>query len=414
MRRVPHTPRPNATELVRAQGLVYASETKDDGQVIPYWYEKAAYEFSSPEIDMLAGVTENLHAMAMSATARMVRDPEILRRVGLPELFWPVIQDSFEDPNTLSMYGRFDLAYGGPGTSCPVPKLLEYNAETPAGLVEAAVTQWNWLEALHPDKDQWCMMHEMLVQFWRTHFEPGAFVHLAYGAGEPVEDFNTVMYLLDTAVEAGLHPIQLTIENIGFHPDARAFVDAGVTPARFIETLFKMYPWDWLLATELAKEIALPGQQTRFLEPMYKLLTGSKALLPVMWEMFPNHENLLPAYFEDQSGAELSEYVAKPIAGWEGAGVTIVRDFEGVEASLPGGTEGQPKVFQQYQEIPVFDGARPVLGTWIVDGRAAGLGIRESDGLITDGSARFVPHYIDAPRTTDEELQELLTRKGQY
>lgn len=412
MRRVPHTPRPDAMELVRAQGLTYASETKADGKVIPYWHEDAAYELSTQEIDDLYVATRSLHSMAMSATERMVNDPKILRRVGVPELFWPAMRESFESPDTLSMYGRFDLAYGGPDSTCPGPKLLEYNAETPAGLVEAAVTQWNWLETLHPDKDQWCMMHEMLVEFWRQHFDPGEFVHLAYGGREPTEDVNTVMYLLDTAMEAGLHPIQHTIEDIAFDPDSRSFVDASVVPARYIKTLFKMYPWDWILATDLGKEVALPGQQTQFIEPLYKALTGSKALLPVMWEMFPGNRYLLPAYFEDQAN-DLSEYVAKPIAGWEGAGVTIV-NFDGVDSSHEGGTEGQPKVYQQYVELPVFDGARPVLGTWIVDGQAAGLGIRESDGLITDGSARFVPHYIDAPRTTDEQVQALLTKKGQY
>jgi glutathionylspermidine synthase len=41
-----------------------------------------------------------------------------------------------------------------------------------------------------------------------------------------------------------------------------------------------------------------------------------------------------------------------------------------------------------------------VLGAWVVDGEPAGLGIRESDGLITDNLSYFVPHTIDyvAPR----------------
>jgi len=34
-----------------------------------------------------------------------------------------------------------------------------------------------------------------------------------------------------------------------------------------------------------------------------------------------------------------------------------------------------------------------VLGSWVVDGEPAGLGIRE-DGWITGNGARFVPHII--------------------
>ena len=49
-----------------------------------------------------------------------------------------------------------------------------------------------------------------------------------------------------------------------------------------------------------------------------------------------------------------------------------------------------------YQELyPLRDFGRgyPVLGCWIVDGQAAGMGIRE-DGLITGNRARFIPHVI--------------------
>jgi len=35
-----------------------------------------------------------------------------------------------------------------------------------------------------------------------------------------------------------------------------------------------------------------------------------------------------------------------------------------------------------------------VIGSWIVDGEPAGMGIRE-DGLITSNLARFVPHILE-------------------
>ena len=41
-----------------------------------------------------------------------------------------------------TIYGRFDFAYDG---NRP-PKLLEYNADTPTALLEAAVVQWFWLK----------------------------------------------------------------------------------------------------------------------------------------------------------------------------------------------------------------------------------------------------------------------------
>ncbi len=40
-------------------------------------------------------------------------------------------------------------------------------------------------------------------------------------------------------------------------------------------------------------------------------------------------------------------------------------------------------------------GGAPTDPAWVVDGEPAGLGIRESDGLITDNLSYFVPHTID-------------------
>ncbi|MQS05612.1 glutathionylspermidine synthase family protein, partial [Streptomyces alkaliterrae] len=50
--------------------------------------------------------------------------------------------------------------------------------------------------------------------------------------------------------------------------------------------------------------------------------------------------------------------------------------------------------YQALRPLPDFDGNRVVLGTWVVAGESAGLGIRESSGLVTDEYARFLPHVI--------------------
>jgi glutathionylspermidine synthase len=51
-------------------------------------------------------------------------------------------------------------------------------------------------------------------------------------------------------------------------------------------------------------------------------------------------------------------------------------------------------VYQLLAPLPEFDRMRPVLGAWVVGDDAAGLGIRETAGLITDDGAAFVPHRI--------------------
>ena len=72
--------------------------------------------------------------------------------------------------------------------------------------------------------------------------------------------------------------------------------------------------------------------------------------------------------------------------------------FESSPPALSSGTEGiygaEGWCFQEFRALPPFDGQHAVLGSWVIDGESAGLGIRESASLITDNSARFIPHYL--------------------
>ena len=49
-------------------------------------------------------------------------------------------------------------------------------------------------------------------------------------------------------------------------------------------------------------------------------------------------------------------------------------------------------IYQALAPIPCFDGNYPVIGSWVIDGESAGMGIRESATMITDNLSRFVPH----------------------
>jgi glutathionylspermidine synthase len=40
------------------------------------------------------------------------------------------------------------------------------------------------------------------------------------------------------------------------------------------------------------------------------------------------------------------------------------------------------------------DGKTAVIGSWLIDGEPAGMGIRESEGMITTNVSRFVPHLF--------------------
>jgi glutathionylspermidine synthase len=130
---------------------------------------------------------------------------------------------------------------------------------------------------------------------------------------------------------------------------------------------------------------------TAFIEPVWKMILSNKMLLPLLWEGFPQHENLLPAFDTEHPDLKGS-YVKKPIFGREGANVTVVAPglFD-----TAGGSYGQEGfVYQAYKPLPVFDGNHAVVGSWVIEGNAAGVGMREDERRITHNNSRFVPHYF--------------------
>ena len=60
------------------------------------------------------------------------------------------------------------------------------------------------------------------------------------------------------------------------------------------------YPKEWI-AAEIDGDALLGHDlaETITFEPWWKLIIANKAILPYLWQKYPNHKNLLPAYFED-------------------------------------------------------------------------------------------------------------------
>lgn len=134
----------------------------------------------------------------------------------------------------------------------------------------------------------------------------------------------------------------------------------------------------------------------RWVEPAWKVLLSTNALLPVMWEMWAECPYLLPAYFDGRRDRE--EWIAKPLRGREGDNIVVHR-ADGSEQGNEGCYAGDRMVHQQFVELPDLGTAADgddyaMVGSWIVDGGAAGAIVRESDGPVTDYYSRVVPHVI--------------------
>lgn len=380
MRREHGTPRDGWEKTIESQGLAYHRAAHPEGLTRPYWDESVHYVFSLEEIESLEEQVEELHGMCLQAVDHVVTTGRF-DDFAIPEWAHEEVARSWQrrDPY---VYARFDLRYDGTGPA----KLLEYNADTPTALVESSVVQWFWLKDTHPDSDQWNSVHERLVDRWKEVRLPPGPTHFAWTSlDETGEEAMTLAYLQETAELAGLHTVALAMEDIGWDALNRRFVDIE---ERMIRSVFKLYPWEWMLAEPFGRHAV---RHSTWIEPLWKTLLSNKALLAVLWELFPGHENLLPAYLDGPR--DMSAYIAKPLLGREGASMRIVAP--GMDLATPGEYGREGYMYQAFEALPEFEGQRPVLGAWVVADEPAGLGIRETTGLITDDTSSFVPHRIE-------------------
>ena len=373
MQREISTPRRDWQHKVEDLGFAFHSM---DGV---YWDERACYRFSAEEVDVLEAATAELHARCLEAVDRLVAKGDY-ERFRIPREFHPLVERSWKDAEK-SLYGRFDFSWDGQGA----PRMLEYNADTPTALLEASVVQWYWLQDVHPEADQFNSLHEKLIERWkaiRPQLPADGRVYFA-GDLDSAEDQGNLEYLRDTAVQAGLDARPIDIAELGW--DGKRFVDLE---GRGVAALFKLYPWEWLAREEFGANLL--RRSMKVIEPPWKMLLSNKAILPVLWEMFPEHPNLLAASFEP--GRFATDFVKKPLYSREGANVSITSGGRTLEAPGEYGEEGH--IWQAYHALPTFDGNHTVIGSWIVAEEPAGIGIREDESPITRNSSRFVPHYF--------------------
>lgn len=357
-----------------------------------YWDESRYYEFSLKQIEEdLEGPTQELHAMCLKAAEKVINDDSLMAKFAIPEAMWPVVRNSWhrKDP---SLYGRFDFVYDGKHNA----KMLEYNADTPTSLYETGFWQWMWLEeqakngVIPPQSDQFNSLQEKLVLRFhelRQQRAPGEILYFSCEE-ESLEDRGTVQYLEDCAAEAGIPCEFINIHDIGEGPDGE-LTDLN---NHVITWMFKLYPLEMMFRDEYARLIE--PSNVRFIEPPWKAILSNKAILPLLWSMFPDHPNLLPAFYTEKEMEEYTKnYVKKPIFSREGANITVFRDGDPVSHEIgPYGEEGY--IYQALCDLPKYGDDWTLIGSWVIGNQPAGISIREDKSRVTKDMSRFIPHII--------------------
>jgi glutathionylspermidine synthase len=346
-----------------------------------YWDETACYEFNYEQVGILENTTNELYRLCLAAVDHVI-EKKLYDAFFIPEEFIPLIEKSWHDDSPC-IYGRFDLSWNGHLEQRP--KMLEFNADTPTSLFEGAVVQWFWLEDFDKKLDQFNSIHERLIDGWKF-LKPQFKNETLYFSclDQFPEDFVNTSYLRECAIQAGIETDIIAVADIGWNGSIFTNLEE-----KKINTIFKLYPWEWLFNEEFGKNII--KTDTLWIEPPWKILLSSKAILPILWELFPKHPNLLECYFDTPK--EMKNYVKKPLFSREGANIEVVEN-NSVSVFTEGEYGDEGFIYQELSKLPEFNGNYPVIGSWTICGEAAGVGIRESKTLITDNFSRFIPHYI--------------------
>jgi len=384
MQRIKNEPRTDWVKKVEELGVLYHSLDTI------YWDERAYYQFSSQEIDELEATTSELYDMCLAA-AQHVIDKDLFSRLAIAPKWKDYIINSWnnEDP---ALYGRFDLRYDGKSPA----KLYEFNGDTPTSLLEASVIQWYWLQDFDKSKDQFNSIHEKLIAYWtflRPYLKDPDQIHFACMQSS-IEDSVTIQYMRDTAGQAGYKTFFMDMSDIGWDYERNLWADLD---GNEMKNIFKLYPWEWMTADneEFSKFLTV-NSSTCWIEPPFKMLLSNKGILPILWELYPGHKNLLPAYFSDDEEKIMTlkdRHAIKPLFSREGA--NIILKGSGVDEETPGDYGKEGSIVQELCPLPNFDGNYPVIGSWIIGQQPAGMGIRESNGLITTNTSRFIPHLFE-------------------
>jgi glutathionylspermidine synthase len=375
MERIKIDPRPDWKGEVGKLG--YAWHT-DAGT--PYWDESAYYRLSQGDVDRLTTAAETIHQLYIQAVQNVIDKRLFPTLAGFsPDVIKKITE--WWDADIPTVLGRMDFVYDGTDE----PKLIEYNADTPGNMVETAIIQDQWRSQRFPASGQSNGLKQALTERWRELLigQQDDTLHVT-AEGHSAEDIECAQFVGSCATQAGYkvkyYPFNLT----GVDKNTSVFYDDA---DQVMTKVFKQYGYDFYMKEEYFPYVN--ASKCWWIEPVWKMAFQAKSMLPILWDTFTFHQNLLEASPEPIAG----DFVKKPTWGRQGQNISVVKGGKIVSETHGKYTENG-YIYQAYGESRSFDGNHPIIGVWIVCDKAVAISIREDAGLITLNGSRFVPHII--------------------
>lgn len=351
----------------------------------------------------LIRATNELHLMYLHATDRVLKDDNLLKYFNIPKILWPRLRLSWHNRRHQTITGRLDFCMDERGL-----KVYEYNADSASCHAEAGKILGRWAVTAgdiegHDPADR---LQKDLTDCWK-HRPHAPLVHILQDYD--VEEDYHAMFMRSALINAGfqakiVHGIQ------GLHWDSRGrLIDEDENQ---VLSVWKTWAWETML--EQLREDTTGGEvvppirtgaidekvrlidvllrpEVLVYEPIWTAIPSNKAILPVLWELFPNHRYLLEASFELTQNLLKNGYAKKPIGGRCGDNVTLVGECTSELNVTQGKFANQEQIYQQLWCLPKVEDQYVQISTFTVGGHYGGSCLRSDTSRIIVGKSDMQP-----------------------
>ncbi|MDU8924029.1 bifunctional glutathionylspermidine amidase/synthase [Pasteurellaceae bacterium LIM206] len=358
--------------------------------------------FKTAEYELIRATNE-LHLMYLHATNKVLKDDNLLKLFDIPKFLWPRLRLSWQDRRYQTITGRMDFCMDRRGL-----KVYECNADSASCHAEAGAILGLWakrggnVQGTDPGAD----LRDALADCWK-HSEATPLVHILQDH-DFEEDYHA-MFMQKSLTQAGFNS-KIVHGTEGLHWDSRGRLLDDENQE--IKTVWKTWAWetmfDQLRAETSGMEVAPPirtghpEDKVRLIdvllrpevlvyEPLWTAIPSNKAILPVLWSLFPHHRYLLEAGFELTEDLMKNGYAQKPIGGRRGDNVQLVTEKGEISDRTSGKFGGQTEIYQQLWCLPKVEDQYVQICTFTVGGHYGGCCLRSDPGRVIMGDSDMQP-----------------------
>jgi glutathionylspermidine amidase/synthetase len=334
--------------------------------------------------------TNELHGMFMRATNFVLDDAALQAKFNLPAVLWPRIRQSWSNRRNQMITGRFDFSVSDRGL-----KIYEYNSDSASCHMECGSIQGKWARhfGCTEGRDPGDHLSADLTHAW-AHAGVDGVLHIMQD--RDLEETYHALYMKAAAERAGLDcKIIKGLSSLGWDDDG-CVVDAD---GLRIDWVWKTWAWETAI-DQLRAECDADAENLRLhrlvdprsrpprlidvflreevmvFEPLWTLIPSNKAILPILWELYPDHPYLLNTQFELTDELARNGHVAKPIVGRCGHNISIVDPNNDVLHETAGQFHDRDQIYQELFPLPRIGDLNVQVSTFSVAGHYAGAGVR--------------------------------------